>query len=96
MVLFEWDETKNQRNIDKHGIDFEIAQWIFEDPHCVTYIERIESGEERWHGIGTIEGLLLLVVVHTFCEVEADQIIRIISARQATRHERKLYETANR
>ena len=60
------------------------------------FLERTESGEDRWHGIEKIEGLLLVVVVRTYREAEPDQIIRIISARQATRHERKLYETAHR
>ena len=59
-------------------------------------MERTESGEERWHGIGKIEGLLLVAVVRTYRESEPDQIIRIISARQASRHERKLYETVHR
>ena len=59
-------------------------------------MERTKSGEDRWHGIEKIEGLLLVVVVHTYRKAEADQIIHIISARQATRHERKLYETAYR
>ena len=96
MVHFEWDEKKNQSNLDKHGIDFETAQSIFADPLCVTFIERTEAGEARWHGIGSVEGLILLVVVHTYRDAEPDPIIRIISARQATRNERKLYETAHR
>ena len=88
MVRFEWDERKNRSNLDKHGIDFKTAQWIFE--------ERTEADEERWHGIGSIEGLILLVVVHTYRQAGDDQIIRMISARQATRHERKLYEATHR
>ncbi len=96
MVHFEWDERKNRSNLDKHGIDFETAQWVFEDPLCVTFVERTEADEERWHGIGSIEGLILLVVVHTYRQAGDDQIIRIISARQATRQERKLYEATHR
>jgi uncharacterized protein len=76
-------------------LNFETAQFIFDDPFSVTFVERNELGEERWHGIGTIEGLILLLVVHTCRQTEADEIIRIISARRATRHERKLYETAH-
>ena len=56
MVHFEWDERKNQSNLEKHGIDFDTAQWVFEDPLFVTFVERTEADEERWHGIGSIEG----------------------------------------
>ncbi len=95
MVLFKWDEQKNRGNVEKHRVDFETAQLIFDDPFRVTFTERTEGGEERWHGIGTVAGLVLLLVVPTYRESEADQIIRIISARQATRHERNLYEAAH-
>lgn len=95
MFRFEWDELKNSANLEKHRIDFETAQLIFDDPYCVTFVEGIEHGEERWHGIGAVENTILLVVVHTYREAGLDQVIRIISARQATRHERKLYETAH-
>jgi uncharacterized DUF497 family protein len=48
MVRFEWDEAKNGSNQTKHGIDFETAQLVFDDPHCVTFVERMSGGEERW------------------------------------------------
>lgn len=89
MVRFEWAEKKNQSNVVKQGIDFQTAQLIFDDPHCVTFIERTIQGEPRWHGIGSVEGLILIVVVHTYREAGTDELIRMISARQATRHERK-------
>ncbi len=95
MVRFEWDERKNQSNLVKHGIDFQTAQLIFDDPNCVTFIERTNDGEPRWHAIGFAGGLILVVVVHTHCEAGTDELIRIISARQATRHERKLYEATH-
>ena len=94
MLRFDWDEQKNERNRTKHGIDFETAQLVFEDPFCITFIERECEGEERWQAIGAIEDILLLVVVHTYREEEGDEVIRIISARRATRHERKLYAQA--
>ena len=47
MVHFEWDERKNRSNLDKHGIDFETAQWIFEDPLCVTFVERTEDDDDE-------------------------------------------------
>ncbi|MBL8231608.1 MAG: BrnT family toxin [Bryobacterales bacterium] len=95
MVRFEWDETKNRSNFRKHRIDFETAQLIFDDPGCVTFVERTIDGEPRWHAIGFAEGVILLVVVHTYSESSPGEIIRIISARQATPHERKLYEAAH-
>jgi uncharacterized protein len=95
MVRFEWDETKNRSNFLKHGIDFQTAQLIFDDPGCVTFIERTIDGEPRWHAIGFAEGVILLVVVHTYRDSATAELIRIISARQATRHERKLYEAAH-
>jgi uncharacterized DUF497 family protein len=95
MIRFEWDAQKNVTNRKKHGIDFETAKLIFDDPLCVTFIERESSGEERWHAIGSLEGIIIIVVVHTYHDDGSDEVIRIISARRATRHERKLYGKAN-
>lgn len=65
---------------------------MFEDPNRLLFIERIEDGEERWHAIGSVRGpLLFLTVVHTYTEELAEAAVRIISARRATRQERKLY-----
>lgn len=89
-----WDPAKDAANRAKHGIDFETAQLVFEDPRCVTFVERVVDGEERWHAIGAIEDIIVLVVVHTYREEISDQEIRIISARPATRRERKLYAQA--
>ena len=94
MIRFEWDEAKNRSNKKKHGIDFETAQLIFDDPHCISFVERVSNGEERWHAIGSIENIIVIVVVHTYREEAFDEVIRIISARRATRHERKLYAQA--
>jgi uncharacterized DUF497 family protein len=44
----EWDRAKNDINQTKHGIDFETAQLVFDDPCCVTFVERVTDGEERW------------------------------------------------
>jgi len=95
MIRFEWDTQKNATNRKKHGIDFETATLIFDDPFCVTFIERESGGEERWHAIGSLEGIIIIVVVHTYRDDCSDEVIRIISARRATRHERKLYGKAN-
>jgi uncharacterized DUF497 family protein len=68
-VRFEWDDQKNEINIRKHGIPFTTAVLIFEDPNCLTFPERIEAGEARWHAIGAVQGsLLFLTVVHTYGE----------------------------
>jgi uncharacterized DUF497 family protein len=94
MIRFEWHEAKNRSNRKKHGIDFETAQLVFDDPHCVSFVERVNDGEERWHAIGSIENIIVIVVVHTYREEASDEVIRIISARRATRHERNLYAQA--
>ena len=94
MIRFEWHEAKNRSNKRKHGIDFETAQLVFDDPQCISFVERVSDGEERWHAIGSIENIIVIVVVHTYREEASDEVIRIISARRATRHERKLYAQA--
>ena len=95
MIRFEWDEEKNKINQKKHGIDFETARLIFDDPFCVTFVESVSGGEGRWHAIGSVEDVIVMVVVHTYRQDGSDEVIRIISARRATRHERKLYVQAN-
>ena len=95
MIRFEWDEEKNKINRKKHGIDFETARLVFDDPFCVSFVERVSGGEERWHAIGLVEDIIVIVVVHTYRQDGSDEVIRIISARRATRHERKLYVQAN-
>ena len=93
-MRIEWDRAKNEINQARHGIDFETAQLVFDDPCCVTFVERVTDGEERWHAIGSIENIIVLVVVHTWREEASDEVVRIISARPATRRERKLYAQA--
>lgn len=91
---FEWDEQKNRENITKHGIDFEQAKAVFEDPYLVTRVDdRFEYGEVREVSIGqmplvTQGRTLIVLVVH----IERNGITRIISARKATKQERRLYE----
>jgi hypothetical protein len=91
----EWDEHKNLRNQRKHGISFEDAEEVFLDPLHVSLTERVVDGEQRWQTVGMIEGGLLLFVVHTSCEDDVEEAIRIISARRADRRERKRYEEGN-
>jgi uncharacterized DUF497 family protein len=89
-VRFEWDETKNRGNIAKHGIGFDEARRVFSDPNVIIREDRVIEGEERLHAIGYVDRVLL--VVHTVREEGLGAIIRIISARKATRSERRLYE----
>jgi uncharacterized DUF497 family protein len=94
-IRFEWDDLKNEGNLRKHGFSFETAALVFEDPQCFLFVERTEGGEERWHAIGSIQGsLVFLTVAHTYGEEPGIQIVRIISARRATRQERKRYAEA--
>jgi uncharacterized DUF497 family protein len=90
-----WDERKNAANRKKHGISFETAQLVFEDPLHRTIQERVEEGEVRYQTLGQIGGIaLVLNVAHTWSDDEGEEIIRIISARRATKAERKNYERA--
>jgi hypothetical protein len=91
-VTVEWDPVKARTNRRKHGITFEEAATVFNDPLSSTILDPSYSEiEERFVIIGqSIQGRLL-VVVHT----DRDDNIRIISARVANTHERKTYEEAN-
>src|SRR5437588_12762518 len=86
-VEFAWDEGKNRVNRRKHGVSFETAARIFEDPNLVSYPDRVVVDEERWHAIGCAGGIALLMVVHTIEEQHGEEEIRIISARKASRRE---------
>jgi uncharacterized DUF497 family protein len=90
-ITFEWDEQKNLDNFTKHGIDFETAKEIFEDPLVYRFIERIEDGEERWHAYGIVNGFTILMAVYTTTDDVNNEVIRIISARKASASERRLY-----
>jgi hypothetical protein len=91
--LFSWDEQKNQTNLKKHGVSFEAASLVFDDPLHISRLERIEGGEQRWQTIGRAGGLLLLLVAHTWEEAVTGELhIRIISARRANKLERTIYE----
>ena len=92
-MRFEWDSRKNSINRTKHnGLDFETAARVFDDPHVVLMRDRIIDGEQRWHAIGAVSAALL-VVVHVYREdhVNGEEIIRIISAREANQRERRIY-----
>jgi uncharacterized DUF497 family protein len=89
---FIWDENKNKLNLENHHISFETAKLVFDDPYALTIQDRYEDGEERWQTIGLLNGVVAILVAHTCLDENGNEIIRIISARKATSHERKCYE----
>ena len=89
-IRFEWDEKKNRQNIRKHGVSFEEAQSVFLDDHAKRFYDPDHSEEDRFLMLGLSFTLRILVVCH--CYRERDDVIRIISARKATREEGKHYE----
>ncbi len=91
MLRFEWDEQKNRQNRAKHGIWFEEARTAFDDPHGRVFGDPEHSeDEERLILLGTSSASRVLVVVH--CYRESESRVRLISARKATKKERKTYE----
>ncbi|MBA2484702.1 MAG: BrnT family toxin [Nitrospira sp.] len=89
-IRFEWDEKKNRQNIRKHGVSFEEAQSVFLDDHAMRFYDPDHSeDEDRFLMLGLSFTLRILVVCH--CYREPDAVIRIISARKATRQERVYY-----
>ena len=99
-IRFEWDEAKNFANQRKHGVSFEDASEIFRDPLFVSLKDRITDGEQRWQTYGKIGNRLLVMVAHTVREEDGQgttiEVIRIISARYASRREQRIYEDENR
>lgn len=86
---FEWDADKSDANLKKHGISFHEASTVFGDPRAITFNDPDHSiREHRFLTFGYSRMNHLLVVVHT----ERRGTTRIISARRATRRERKIYE----
>ncbi|MDX1947096.1 MAG: BrnT family toxin [Pirellulaceae bacterium] len=91
-LLFEWDQDKASSNEAKHGISFDEAQTVFADPLASTIYDPDHSDDEdRYLSLGMSGRSRILVVSFT----DRDDRIRIISARVASRKERKQYEEAN-
>ena len=92
-MRWEWDTDKNETNRRTHGLSFETTTLVFGDPFAATR-EDPYPHEQRWRTMGMV-GPVVVMVVHTWPEVSpetGDEVGRIISARKATRHERKAYE----
>jgi uncharacterized DUF497 family protein len=91
-LRFRWDEAKAVANRRKHRISFETAARVFADPFALSEQDRIEGGEYRWQTIGSIEGVVVLLVAHTVDDEDDIHVVTIISARRADRSERMRYE----
>jgi len=90
MIKFEWDEAKAAANLKKHQVTFEEAKSIFYDEFGVQFFDDEHSNEEeRFLMLGMSSGAKLLIVCH--CEREHGALIRIISARKATKRESAFY-----
>lgn len=90
MIEFDWDSTKAATNLKKHGVSFEEAQSVFYDEFAVQFFDEDHSSdEERFLLLGMSTGARLLLVCH--CERDAGHVIRIISARKATKRESAFY-----
>jgi uncharacterized protein len=92
MVWFEWDDVKAKTNERKHGVRFDDAMLVFSDPYALVEQDRMEGGELRRQTLGLVGGVVLLLVAHTVRNEGEDEVIRIISARKASRKERVGYD----
>jgi len=90
MLLFEWNPNKAASNLNKHGVTFDEATTVFQDTLSLTIDDPLHSAdEERLIIIGMSHKNRILVVIHT----EREDKVRMISARNATNHERRYYES---
>ena len=89
-IKFEWDEHKNEINKKKHGLSFETAQEVFYDNEAILFDDPDHSEEEeRFLIIGMLKSSKICIVSH--CYRNSDTVIRLISAREATKNEKKFY-----
>ena len=91
MITFEWDAAKASAHIKKHHVSFEEAKSVFYDEFAVQFFdEEHAAAEDRFLMLGMSSGAKLLIVCH--CEREQGEVVRIISARKATRRESAFYQ----
>ena len=91
MIKFEWNTTKATSNKKKHGVSFDEAQSVFYDEFAVQFFDEDNSvSENRFLMLGFSDAARLLIVCH--CERDEGNIIRIISARKATKNESNYYQ----
>ena len=90
-IRFEWDAGKNKINQKKHGVSFEEARSVFYDDNAFEFYDCEHSAqEERFLMLGVSSKLRILLVCYAYKEEES--VIRIISARKATKNEQKVYQ----
>jgi uncharacterized DUF497 family protein len=91
---FEWDDTRAESNLAKHGVDFWEAMTVLRDPLLMTRFDDEHSeDEERWVSLGRASSGKLLLVVHTFTATGPNTaLVRLVSARLPTKREREQYE----
>jgi uncharacterized DUF497 family protein len=95
MIKFDWDAVKATSNKKKHGISFEEAQSVFYDEFAVQFFDEDNSAsEERFLMLGFSDAARLLIVCH--CERDQGSMVRIISARKATKNESNYYQEVRR
>ena len=91
IIKFEWDNNKNEINKKKHGLSFEEAKEVFGDENAILFDDPDHSlDEDRFLIIGSVKSSKICIVSH--CYRDNDNIIRLISARQATKNEKRFYE----
>lgn len=92
MIVFDWNPSKAASNLRKHGVSFEEAQSVFYDEFAIQFFDESHSSdnEERFLMLGMSSGAHLLLVCH--CERDDGGVVRIISARKATKNESSFYE----
>ena|ERR1700749_4749985 len=91
-MRFEWDEAKNRKNFKKHGIAFETAVLVFDDPNALSFQDRATDDEERWQIFRAVYGSIIMVAHVWREENEGEVVIRVISARSASSYEEGIYE----
>ena len=90
-IKFEWDKNKNATNKKKHKISFEEARTVFYDENAILFFDEEHSDEEeRYILLGYSENLKMLVVCN--CYIQNKEVIRIYSARKATKNEQRYYD----
>ncbi|MBF2058368.1 MAG: BrnT family toxin [Cyanobacterium sp. T60_A2020_053] len=85
---FEWNEEKRDRNYAKHSVTFEFATLLFKQDYLCQFDNRFDYGEDRYQALGEVEGVVLMVA---YTVIESEKI-RLISARKATKNERRIWE----
>ncbi|RZJ95341.1 MAG: BrnT family toxin [Brevundimonas sp.] len=91
-MKFEWDPEKARSNLAKHGVAFELAVKVFDDPSAAAELDRIVDGEARWRTIGRVRFTTILFVAHTWTDAADEVHVRVISARKANRREVSAYD----